>query len=170
MTSLEHPNLCIDDNLVTKNYVILYKQILNRSNPAPFCLFSFFSNILQKRLQRDPNWDCYRRIRASWPLSHDQFLSHIWVDCFLNLLILLGSGCGSVGRAVAFNTRGPWFDSSHRQNFIEHLFIINCIEKTKINKKEAGNGPLFFKKKLNFVHLDPLPNKVSNYKNFKFQK
>ena len=42
----------------------------------------------------------------------------------------------------AFDTRGPRFDSSHRQNFIEHLFIINCIEKTKINKKEAGNGPL----------------------------
>ena len=30
----------------------------------------------------------------------------------------LGSGCGSVGRAVASNTRGPWFESSHRQNFI----------------------------------------------------
>ena len=57
----------------------------------------------------------------------------------------MGSGCGAVGRAVAFKTRGPRFDSSHRQNFIEHLFIINCIEKTKINKKEAGNGPLFKK-------------------------
>ena len=50
----------------------------------------------------------------------------------------LGSGCGSVGRAVAFDTRGPWFDSSHWQNFIEQLFIINCIEKTKINKKSTG--------------------------------
>ena len=49
-----------------------------------------------------------------------------------------GSGCGSVGRAVTFDTRGPRFDSSHRQNFIEHLFIINCIEKTKINKKRPG--------------------------------
>ena len=34
-----------------------------------------------------------------------------------------GSGCGSVGRAVAFDSRGPWFDSSHRQNLIEHLFV-----------------------------------------------
>ena len=55
---------------------------------------------------------------------------------------LKGSGCGSVGRAVAFNTRGPRFVSSHRQNFIEHLFvnlfIINCIEMTKINKKRPG--------------------------------
>ena len=29
--------------------------------------------------------------------------------------------------------------------YIEHLFTVNCIEKTKIKKKEAGNGP-FFKK------------------------
>ena len=59
------------------------------------------------------------------------------------LTIVHVSGCGAVGRVVAFKTRGPRFDSSHRQNFIEHLFIINCIEKTKINEKEAGNGPLF---------------------------
>ena len=28
----------------------------------------------------------------------------------------MGSGCGSVGIAVASGTRGPWFESSHRQN------------------------------------------------------
>ena len=50
----------------------------------------------------------------------------------------MGSGCGSVGRAVDSDTRDPRFDSSHRQKFIEHLFIINCIEKTKINKKRPG--------------------------------
>ena len=58
-------------------------------------------------------------------------------------MIFMGSGCGSVGRAVAFNTKGPRFDSSHRQNFIEHLFIINCIEKTKINKKRPGIAHFF---------------------------
>ena len=57
--------------------------------------------------------------------------------------ILIGSGCGSVGRAVAFDTRDPRFDSSHWQNFIEHLFIINCIEKTKINKKRLGMAHFF---------------------------
>ena len=55
----------------------------------------------------------------------------------------MGSGCGAVGRAVAFKTRGPRFDSSHRQNFIEHLFIINCIEKMKINKKRGREWPTF---------------------------
>ena len=42
-----------------------------------------------------------------------------------------GSGCGSVGRAVASETRGPRFESSHRQIFIyiEHLFTVNCVLK-----------------------------------------
>ena len=33
-----------------------------------------------------------------------------------------GSGCGSVGRVVASNTRGPRFESSHQQTFI---YILN---------------------------------------------
>ena len=63
----------------------------------------------------------------------------------------MGSGCGSVGRAVAYDTRGPQFDSSHQQNFIEHLFIINCIEKTKINKKRPGVA--HFLKKVNVSNV-----------------
>ena len=47
--------------------------------------------------------------------------------------LALGNGCGSVGRAVASDTRGPPFESSHRQKFIQ-LFSINCIEKTKLRK------------------------------------
>ena len=41
--------------------------------------------------------------------------------------------CGSVGRAVASNTRGPQFESSHRQKFvyIEHLFPVNCVLKRR---------------------------------------
>ena len=30
--------------------------------------------------------------------------------------------------------------------YIEHLFTVNCIEKTKIKEKEAVNGTIFFKK------------------------
>ena len=61
----------------------------------------------------------------------------------------LGSGCGSVGRPVASNTRGLRFKSSHRQKFI---YILNiCLLSTvywkdKNKEKEAGNGP--FKKNL----------------------
>ena len=45
--------------------------------------------------------------------------------------LLVGSGCGSVGRVVASDTKGPQFESSYRQKFIFNiylLFIINCIE------------------------------------------
>ena len=42
----------------------------------------------------------------------------------------LGSGCGSVGRAIASDTRGPQFNSSRGRIF--------CIEKIKIKKKRPG--------------------------------
>ena len=35
--------------------------------------------------------------------------------------------------------------------YIEHLFTVNCIEKTKIKEKEAGNGP--FKKIIALLHF-----------------
>ena len=38
----------------------------------------------------------------------------------------LDSGCGPVGRVVAFNSRGPQFESSLQQNFIMNLFTVNC--------------------------------------------
>ena len=43
-----------------------------------------------------------------------------------------GSGCGTVGSVVASNSRGL-------QYFIMNIFT---VEKTKIKKKEAGNGPI----------------------------
>ena len=40
-----------------------------------------------------------------------------------------GQWCGTVGRAVASDTRGPQFESRHWQNlYIEHLFTVNCVE------------------------------------------
>ena len=63
---------------------------------------------------------------------------------------ILGSGCGSVGRAVVSDTRCPRFDSSHRQNLYQtfvYLFTIYCIEKTKINKKRP-EWPTFKKMKI----------------------
>ena len=46
---------------------------------------------------------------------------------------LEGSGCGTVGRAGAFNTRDPRLESSHWQ----FLFSVNRIEMTKIREKVA---------------------------------
>ena len=56
---------------------------------------------------------------------------------------LICSGCGLVGRAVASISSSPRFESSHWQNLYLTL-TVNCIEKAKINKKEAWIGP--FKK------------------------
>ena len=42
-----------------------------------------------------------------------------------------GSGCGSVGKPVASDTRDPWFESSLWQT-LYFTFNVNCIEKTKI--------------------------------------
>ena len=43
----------------------------------------------------------------------------------------LGSGCGSVGRAVASDTRGPQFEFSHRQDYSMNIYC----QKNE-NKKE----------------------------------
>ena len=62
--------------------------------------------------------------------------------------IKLGSGCGSVGRVVASDTRGPQFESSHRQKiiYILNICLLSIVYWKDDNKeKEAGNGP-FFKK------------------------
>ena len=53
-----------------------------------------------------------------------------------NIIDALGIGCGSVGRAVDSNTRGPRFESSHWQNLYWALFTVSCIEN---KEKEAGN-------------------------------
>ena len=55
----------------------------------------------------------------------------------------MGSGCGSVGRAVASDAISPRFKSSHRQTFTS-----DCIEK---KKKEAGDGPFLEKNSIDEV-------------------
>ena len=38
------------------------------------------------------------------------------------ILLCAGQGCGSVGRVVASDYRGPWFESSHQQKFILNVY------------------------------------------------
>ena len=54
---------------------------------------------------------------------------------FLIISSVLGSGCGSVGSAVAFDTLGPWIKSSHRHNFMHKICLLLTVEKIRINKK-----------------------------------
>ena len=55
------------------------------------------------------------------------------------------SGCGSDGIAVASDTSGLRFESSHWQKFIELLFTVNWVLKRRKKEKEAGIDP-FLKK------------------------
>ena len=58
---------------------------------------------------------------------------------------VVGSGCGAIGRAVASNTRGPGFESSHRQLLLNIYLLLTVCRKDENKEKEAGNGP-FLKK------------------------
>ena len=55
-------------------------------------------------------------------------LGNVCLQCFLlsNKCECLSSGCGSIGKVVASDTRDLWFKSSHRQNFILNIFTVNC--------------------------------------------
>ena len=62
----------------------------------------------------------------------------------------LGSGCGVVGRAVASNTRGPGFESSHQQLLLNIYLLLTVCRKDENKEKEAGNGP-FLKKSIEIL-------------------
>ena len=57
---------------------------------------------------------------------------------------IISHGCGTVGRAVAFDIRDPWFESQHLQSF-SNLTMHNCQlqfrKRRKEKEKEAGIGP-----------------------------
>ena len=53
----------------------------------------------------------------------------------------LGSGCGAIGSVVDSDTRGPRFETSHRQNFSEHLSIV-IIRKDENKRKRGREWPI----------------------------
>ena len=53
-----------------------------------------------------------------------------------------GSGCGSVGRAVASDTRGPWLNPVIVKTYIEHLFT--CLLSTVLKRRNKLRGPLLY--------------------------
>ena len=88
------------------------------------------------------NFDVWWKKMFSPPLSCDMKTSRktfhfkrliFWAKDFF----VEGSGCGSVGRAVASDTRDPPFESRHQHNYINRFY--NRNDKNK--EKEARNGP-----------------------------
>ena len=73
-----------------------------------------------------------------------------YVDSFQSgLKELLGSGCGAVGRMVAFDIKGPQFESSHRQN----LYLLHQLY-WKDGNKEKRPGMAHFLKKQSFREIE----------------
>ena len=62
----------------------------------------------------------------------------------------LGSGCCSVGGAVASNSRGRQFESSHRQIYVLNIYC-QLYWKDENKEKEADNGQFFEKFFLNDI-------------------
>ena len=62
-------------------------------------------------------------------LKYGRFLPKLSCHIVSLTSVMEGSGCGAVGRAVASNTRGPGFESSHRQLILNIylLFTVNCL-------------------------------------------
>ena len=59
-----------------------------------------------------------------------------WEQNKLSLRESQGNGCGSVGKAVASDTRDLGFKSRHWQNFIYQMYNLKDANKVK----EARNG------------------------------
>ena len=73
------------------------------------------------------------------------FLEMTFLDTRKNISI----GYGSVGRAVASNSRGQQFESSHRKNVYTNIYC-QLFWKDKNKEKEAWNGP--FLKEISALH------------------
>ena len=67
--------------------------------------------------------------------------------------------CGSVGREVAYNTRGPRFDSSHRQLLLNIYLLLTVCRKDENKEKRPGMAHLL---KLWLRIVEPLQKDQSN--------
>ena len=65
----------------------------------------------------------------------------------------LGSGCGAVGRAVAYDTRGPRFESSHRQLLLNIYLLLTVCRKDENKEKRPGMAHLLKNTILDHVTL-----------------
>ena len=92
---------------------------------------------LTKHFYVDDQFNCknykikFYRLLCKWSLLKEALLAE--QEAIIKSLKV--SGGGSVGKAVASDTRGLRFKSQHRQSFYWIMLTVNCIEKTKIKKK-----------------------------------
>ena len=72
-------------------------------------------------------------------------------------LTWLGSGCGSIGKAVASDTRGMRFETSHCQNLYWTLVFCQMYWKDENKEKRGREWPNnFLQKSIDLIKLDHL--------------
>ena len=102
--------------------------------------------------------------RARLLLKHSEFRSRWNPTVFfvkwkkINKRSSKGIGCGSVGRAVFFDSRCPWFKSHHRQKF-KLNFYCQLYWKDENKEKEAAKG-LFLKRSRVWPFLSAIVNRL----------
>ena len=126
------------------------------SNLRPNTLSAFIRRLLLQMSMFSP-FPIFFSWSQSWAFSFNPFtfvfFSHLQspksatyeifrVDFVRQKAIIWAIGCGSVWRAVASKSRGPWFKSSHWQKFILNIYC-QLYWKDDNKEKEAGNGPFF---------------------------
>ena len=57
--------------------------------------------------------------------------------------VIIGSVCGSVGRAVTSNITGPLFKSNHWQTFILNIFLLSTVLKRRKYRKWGRERHIF---------------------------
>ena len=64
----------------------------------------------------------------------------------------MGSGCGAVGRVVACNTRGPRFESCHRQLLLNIYLLLTVCRKDENKEKRGREWPILKKYLIRSAH------------------
>ena len=140
--------------------LIVKKKTFKHINSFIFNLFKHRYNFTAKWCEKKPSirqWDS-----NSWPHEHESpplttrpglrpyvIAANGSVDVegscsWLNDPCAMGSGCGSAGKAVVSDNRGPRVNSRHWRSFYWTLSSVSCVDKTKIKKKR----PIWRKKSL----------------------
>ena len=97
-------------------------------------------SICKLALKRTLNEDWVLILLSNCKSSQSPFFLNFWrygTETIVQQVRLLSSGGGSVGRAVASDTRDLGFKARHWQNFI-YQFVQLKIEEMKIKEKRPG--------------------------------
>ena len=122
-------NLCLRN--FWKKIGLLFVPTSGHTAPCPHHAFSPESSgtSAANLFSVQPEHSSCSKLYGFW-IDNDNELAPLWISTQMDnrifchstnlfrrkLIRYLGSGCGPVGRAVTFNTRGPRFKSRHRQN------------------------------------------------------